>query len=130
MAQLITAAQNFTSGWVDLGSPIPAMGIMQIGFFLTVDINDSLNARIRAVGLRHDADTVDYPLPIKTVGTSSVTLEPELFEFNVDADQNLVLDVVTDDIVPYVQMQIMAGTVGGTAGQIDAADYFVSRARY
>lgn len=127
MAQLITAAQNLTASWADLGSPIPVNQYARIGLYARLDINDSLNARIRAIAMRGQADTVDYTFPISTVGTSDVKIEAEYLEFNTDADQNMIFEIITNGIAPYVQIQVQAGTVGATAGQIDEADYFLSR---
>lgn len=127
MAQLITAAQNFTASWADLGSAVNVNQYARVGLFLNLDINDSLNTRVRALAMKGLSDLNEYNFPISTVGTSDVKVEAEYIEFNVDADQKIILEVVTNGLVPYVQFQISAGTAGATPGQIDEADYTLSK---
>ena len=120
---LISAAQNLTNAWADLGGEIETTGVNEIGVFLEVDINDSANVRARALCKTALAATNEFTLPIKTVGASAVSVEAEYMELNVDADQKILLPFALSRLVPVVQIQIMAGTVGTTAGQIDSAVY-------
>ena len=94
----------------------------RLGLWLNVDINNSTNVRFRAVGKREKGDTSDYPLIITTTTASDIKVEDEYFELSVDADQLLIAEILTNNLVPYVQIQVQTGTVGATAGQIDAAD--------
>jgi len=116
-------AQNVTSNWADLGSEIRTEGYSKLGLYLNVDINDSANIRIRALAKRESAGTDEYCLPIETVSSSDVKIEDEYMEFNVDADQKVILSVQLDRLIPWVQIQVQAGTVGQTAGQIDSFYY-------
>ena len=119
---LISAPQNFTSGWVYLGEAVDMTDATRAAIYLDVDSNDTLTPRIRAVGKINSKDVTQlYPFPIKNVGASSAALEAELFEFNVDADQKMILEVETKGLVNFLQFQIQAGTVGATAGQIESA---------
>lgn len=94
----------------------------RLGLYLNLDINNTANARVRALAKLGKNDISSFLLPIKMVGASDVKVEGEYFEFNIDADQLMVLGMETEGLVPYVQLQVMAGTVGVTPGQIDAAD--------
>ncbi len=129
MTQLITSAQNFTASWADLGSAINMnqgkLGA-RVAIWLQIDINDTLNARVRALAMKGISDTLEYTFPISTVGTSDVTIEDEYFEFTDDTDRNVILEVVTNGLVPYIQFQISAGTAGASPGQIDSAYYSIS----
>lgn len=118
---LITAAQDLTNAWVDLGAEIPTARAESIALYLTLDINDSNDARVRMLTL-HTSGGTEHVLPIRTVGASDVKVEDEYIEFNDDADQSMILSWTLDGLVHYVQFQVMAGTVGSTAGQIDAAN--------
>lgn len=118
---LITTAQDLTSGWVNLGEPIDMTNFNRLGLYLNLDINSSLNARFRALGKRAKNDAEVYTLPIKTVSASDVKVESEYVEFNVDADQRMILTIATEGVVPFIQIQVQAGTVGVTPGQIDNA---------
>jgi len=115
------APQALTANWVDLGNEQYVAGARRAGLWLTLDINDSTDARVRCLAKHENAGAEEYTLSIRTVGASDVKLEPEYFEFNVDEDRLMLLSVELDGLVPYVQFQVQAGVVGATAGQIDAA---------
>lgn len=117
---LISAAQTITGSWADLGPEVGVGGAKWAGIFLNVDIDTSVNIRVRVLA-KHTEDHADeFSLPIKTVGSSVVLVEAEYFELNVDSDQKIMLSVDLDRLVPFIQVQVQAGTVGGTP-QIDAA---------
>lgn len=118
---LISTAQDLTDTWADLGAEIPTARAEFIALYLTLDINDSLNARVRMLALHTSAGT-EHVLPIRTEGASDVKVEDEYVEFNTDADQSMVLSWMLDGLVHFVQFQVMAGTVGASTGQIDAAN--------
>lgn len=115
-----SSAQAFTTSWVDLGSEINTHGVKTMGVWLKLDINDTLNPRIRALGKLTKGATDEYELMIKSVNTSVVNIEGEYYEWNVDADSNDLLQIDLDYLVPFVQLQISCGTKGSTAGEIDA----------
>jgi hypothetical protein len=50
-----------------------------------------------------------------------VQVEPRYFEFNSDSDQNMVIQAGIDNSIPYIKVQVQAGTVGASPGQIDEA---------
>lgn len=118
---MIAAAQNFTAGWVDLGFEIDCRSYTTLAIWLELDINLSNNARIRALAKHTAGGTNEYVLPIKTVSATDIKVDAEYTEFNTDADQSMVLSVELLNVVPSIQFQIQAGTVGGTAAQIDSA---------
>ena len=117
----ISAAQNFTANWVDLGSEIDCRGYSKVGIFLKVTANNSLGMRFRLVGLQATGGTDLFPLPIKVTSSTSVTVNPEYVELASNTDQNIVFSWETENLIPYAKIQIEAGTVGATAGQIATA---------
>jgi len=121
--ELVAAAspQALTNAWVDLGDELYVGGACVVGLWANLDINDSVNARVRVLAKHASAGADEYVLPIRTVGASAILVEDEYVEFNTDADQKMLLSWNLDGCVPYVQFQVMAGTVGVSAGQIDSA---------
>jgi len=114
--------QALTASWVDLGSVLFVKGACIAVLWVQLDINDSINARVRALARRESgAGALEYTLPIRTIEASVVKVRPAYFEFDTDADQNMLLVAELDGAVPYVQYQVQAGVVGSTAGQIDSA---------
>lgn len=120
---LISAAQDLTASFADLGSIVDVRGFTSIAVFLKIDINDSLNVQLQAIGRTKETATDDYLLPIKSVSLSAglVKLKAGIFEFDSDTNQLIIIEVETGNLIPFIQLQIKAGTVGASAGQIDDA---------
>lgn len=121
--QLISSPQNFTASWVNLGAEIPMFGFNTLKLFLTFDKNDSTDMRVRVLEKHESAGVEEYPGIIETLGTSVISVEPAYWELVNDVDQLIPLPYKTDGTVPYIRVQIQAGVVGTTAGQVDAAYY-------
>jgi len=119
--QLVSSAQALTGTWADLGSEYLVAGASYAGLYANLDINLSNNARVRFLAKHALAHADEFVLPIRTVSSSSVSVEAEYTEFNVDADQKVLLGVDLDGVVMVGQWQVQVGTVGGTAAQIDDA---------
>lgn len=120
---LIAAAQDFTVAWVDLGAEIPVWGRTHIGLFLDLDVNDSLDMRIKVLYKHTLAHANEYDGPVKVLSASDCKIEPIYYEFNTDVDQKIYLSIPLDGDVPFVQFQIQAGTAGATPGQVANAEY-------
>jgi hypothetical protein len=118
---LISAAQFLTGTWVHLGSEIDTRGKDTLGVWINLEINDTLNARMRALAKYESGGTDEYFLPIRTISAADVKVEDEYVEFNNDIDQEMLLSWSLDNIIPFVQLQVMAGTVGANAGRIVSA---------
>ena len=117
--KLITTPQAFTTAWVDLGDEIEMSGFSKLGVWITLDVNAANNMRIRALA-KIDADgTNEYNIPINTVGAAVIAVEPQYYEFNVDADAKYFLAVDTEGMAPYIQLQIQVGTDGGADAEVD-----------
>lgn len=123
---LTPVPQDLTAGWVRLGNAdISCAGYSKIALFFTLDINDSLNPRIRLIA-RHTASGTDHVLYIRNAATGTdVKLNPEYFEVDTDVDQSGVVSWDLDGLVTECKIEVQAGTVGATAGQIDAAAYIL-----
>jgi hypothetical protein len=119
--QLIAAPQDLTALWVDLGSEVDCRGYNTIGIWITLDINDSTDARIKVLAKHTFGGAEEYSMPISIVGATDVKITEEYMEFDVDADQLIVISCTTANIIPYIQVQVQADVVGAVAGQIDAA---------
>lgn len=118
-----SAAQAFTTSWADLGSEIQLFGYNKLAVYVKLDINNTNNPRIRLLA-KLDKDGADeYQMVDKTSNAGDVLVEAHYFEWNVDADGNfcIVFDL-EGATIPYGQLQIQCGTVGATAGEIDACE--------
>ncbi len=124
---LITAAQNFTDAWVDIGNEIDLYGYSGLTLFFTLDINDDSDLRFRVLGKHESAGTEEYLLSIKTTGAAVVAVEGLYYEFTQDSDQLIAVSISTSGELPIGQVQIMRGTNGaGVAAQVDALSYIRS----
>ena len=120
--ELTTTGQAFTASWVDLGSTVTCSGYNTIALWTILDINDTLNPRFRALAKLTAAATDEYAIPIKTISSTDTKLAAGYYEWNVDADQKTVVSVDCDNVVPFVQFQISAGTAGASPGEITSSD--------
>ncbi len=109
---LVAGAQSATGAWVDFGPELDCDTYNTIGLWLDVTINNSTDFRARALAKHTSGGADEYVLPIETVSSSDIKIEDEYVELNDDADQKVLLKVLTDNITPYVQFQIMVGAVG------------------
>lgn len=116
---LISAAQDFTGSWADLGSEIAVEGYNVLGVYLVLDANDSLDMRLRVLAKHTSSGTDEYSF-IEGTGTAN-EFDVGYYEFATNADQKVFIPIPIDNCVPYVQLQIQTGTVGSTAGQVDSA---------
>lgn len=118
---IISSAQDLTVSWAALGSQQTSGGFSSAGLYLDVDINDSENVRIRAL-VRHTTGGATFLLPIKTVASNNVKVEPEYIEFNVDSDQKMLISWDLDRVIPFIEFQVQVSAVNTTAAQIDSAN--------
>lgn len=122
---LKSTPQNFTVSWVDYGGEIGTDGHDNLSIWLNIDINDTQDARIRLLAKHTEGGADEYVFPIKTETASVVNVEDEYFEFTTDEDAKRVLSFTLDSIIPFVQVQIQAGTVGATTGQVLDSKYIL-----
>jgi len=119
---IIAAAQDFTATWLELGAEIPTSGVTHLGVWLVLTIHDSTDLRIRALAKHTSAGTDEYEIPIRVLSATDVKVQGGYIEFNVDADQKVILCVPLDGVVPFIQLQIEAGVLGvGTDAHVDSA---------
>lgn len=117
--------QSFTTSWVDYGDEIITDGHSAIALWLNIDINDTQDVRLRILA-KHTGGGDDYVFSIKTETTSIVNIEDEYYEIVTDEDAKRIVGFVLGKIVPLVQVQIQAGTIGASAGQILDSKYTLS----
>ena len=122
---LNASAQSFTDSWVDYGPEISTDGHDRISLWFNIDINDTVDAQVRLLA-KHERNGADeYTFPIETVSDSVITIKPEYVEFSEDTDGKRVISFNLDQVVPFVQVQIQAGTIGASAGQILNSKYII-----
>ena len=119
---LTAASQDFEAGWRDLGGEIPTAGCTHLGVWLELHIGtNGLDMRVRAL-LKHTiAHANEFPGQIRVLSATDIKVQPGYIECDTDADQNLLLSIPLDGHVPFVQMQVQAGTVGAPACHIVTA---------
>jgi hypothetical protein len=116
---VIDTPQTLTTSWADVGSEIACQGYNVLRFWFTVDINNSNDLQFKAIS-KHTAAGSEYNSAIKTVGASDIKIEPEYFEFNVDQDDFVMVEIEIGNATPYVQLQAKVGTLGATAADLEA----------
>jgi len=123
----ISGAFEETS-FMNIGYPIPVYGWDSATFFITVDINDSLNVNLRFLAMPSATGTAHYINHDDILYThATVSATKDCIELDVDADQNITVVIPNLYGIQYIQLQAMADTVGATPGQIDNVDVILSK---
>lgn len=106
--QLIASKQILTDAYADIGAEIDCRYYDTVGVWVNSDVNSSENVSLKALG-KHTASGADeYEIDgvsVKTLWTTGASDSKKYYEFEVDA-------------IHYLQLQVIAGTVGATAGTI------------
>ena len=119
---VISSAQTLTDTMADLGGEITTTGYNYLIIYIEIDINDSTDVQLQALSKHTSAGTDEYIDAIFTEGSSIIKVEPDYIQFNVDENKKYKL-VYRLNGADYIQLQVMAVVVGGTAGQIDSCYY-------
>lgn len=117
---MITAPQTVTAAWADIGDEIDVRDVNSIALWVDLDINSSQNVRFQILAKKASDATDWFTLPLKVNGTTETKVLPGYYEFDTDADQKLVFEVPVTDLVEYVKVQVMAGTLGATGADIES----------
>lgn len=124
---IISASQNVTTTWVDIGPELDTRGYNTLVAYVTVDINAGSGVKLKALAKTAYAGASEYDIPTKTTVTSGTTVYGHFYQFGADVDQLVALDWDVTGI-PYVQLQVMANVSGTAASpcQIDALEIIKS----
>ena len=124
--KVIQIAENqvLSGSWADLGEVIDVKDIHNIALWLKLVIGDSADVQIRVMGMPTENSSDLYKMPITEVTATKVNISPEYFEITNDADDNLVFQIDTEDLLPFLQLQIKAGTPGASPGNATAGVSF------
>jgi len=104
---VLVTEEDLTGSYADVGGEIPMEGYNRLGLFVDIDANDSEDVDLRVLGLFEsggDTYTIDG-LSVETLWSGAGSDTTFYYEFDVGT-------------LPYVQLQAVAGTVGGTAGDL------------
>jgi hypothetical protein len=124
---IIAAAQTITTAWADLGPEIALAGYTKVALWLNLTIGQANNIRVRALAKHTSAGTEEYSLPITRVEAPDgapwfLSSQAEFVEFDLDADQKAILTWDIDNVIPFVQFQVMMVTDGGTDPTVATAN--------
>lgn len=115
---LIQVPVTLTADWQDLGKAMVTKDFDLFSLWFDLDINDSVDVQVRAVAYP-TLDLADaYVFPIQTVLGSKVEVQEQYFELSLDVDQKIIIPLSISDLTPFVKIQVKAGTVGASAGQV------------
>jgi hypothetical protein len=107
-AETLVSAQDLTDAYADFGSEIDMRGFTHLSVYITTDVNDSENVTLKLLGKHTSAGTDEYELnggTTQALWTTGASDSKVHYEFDVKG-------------VAFIQLQAIAGTVGGTAGDL------------
>ena len=108
---------EITAAFAKVGYRIDTRGCSSICIWTNLDIGTSVNATLKAYAFPTKTATAAFDFPIKSVAAAKVSVEDELFEFNVDADQKVVLEIDTNKVIPFIEIHAKDDSNGD--GQLD-----------
>lgn len=123
---LLDSPQTVTGSWVDIGDEISTEGVGDIGFWIKVTINDSQNVDFRYLAKHTAAHADEYEIMVETITNGLEQEDPVIYELNRDIDQKIFHHFPLNGEIPYLQMQVKAGTVGATGATIDEVLYDIN----
>jgi len=107
-SETLVTAQDLTAAYADFGAEIDVRGYNTLGVFVVSDVNDSENVTLKALAKTTSGGTDEFELESNgsyELWTTGASDAKTYYEFEVDA-------------IPFIQLQAIAGTVGGTAGDL------------
>lgn len=108
--------QTVTNSWVDFGSEYSYDRSAIVRLYLKVTINDSSGVKLR---VRGKIGSDYYSLITKSIQVDGgIKVYADYIELGNDADQNIVIPIEIDNLIPTLQVQIMADTVGASGATI------------
>ena len=122
-----TSAQVVDSTWTDVGDLIEMWGYTKIGIWMDVIMSHSGYISIRALAKLGKDDTSEYPMSIKSIGESDISINDGELQLN-KSDLNRYLFVIdSEGVIPYLQLQIKSDVVGDTSyvDRIEVTKVFV-----
>lgn len=103
----LVTAQDLTASYADFGSEIDCRWYNRLGVWITYDVNDSENVKLKALAKYESAGSIEAEFTDneETLWTTSAS----------DGSMYIEFDIWT---IPYIQLQWIAWTVGATAGDL------------
>ena len=119
-ADLISAAQDLTGPFTDVGSEIDARTYSKGAFFVNVDINGATGVAFKLLVKHESAGTEEYALDPELWSlrdsTTSGTGGIKTLDSNVDDKYHIPFEV--NNATPYMQLQVGCPATAGTAGNL------------
>lgn len=119
---LISTPQTLTTSFADLGGEIDCKGYKTLWLWVKLTIQQSSGVQIKALAKHTASGTEEYNMPIETVSSTLISLNPQIFQLP-DASDLYVVEIKVSNACPYIQWQVKMSTDGGTDGTIDTAHY-------
>ena len=119
-SDLTSENDTLTTSWQDIGVPVDMRSYNKGAYWASVDINASSNVQWRVLFKQTSGATNEYNKLISTIASTVVTIEPEYIEQGTDSDQLYVIKFLTDNLIPFVQLQAKIGTDGGADAIIES----------
>ena len=119
---LLSSPQTVTASWVDIGAEVESGMRSDIGLWIKVTINDSANIDFR-IQAKHTSGGDEYEIMDETIVNGLEAEDPQIHELNRDIDQDVYFHIALGGEIPFLQLQVKAGTVGATGATIDEVKY-------
>ncbi len=124
--KVLDSAYTLTDTEAEFGNEINTIGVRKIVLYVTLDVNNSLNVRIRP-NFRLTTSGSNYLPALEVISATETKIQDNYFELDNDADQRQIIEIPLDGCVPFVKLSAWAGTVGVAAGSITSLEIIKHR---
>lgn len=117
----LASAQDVTDTAANVGSVIVdgVAGADKIQFMITLDANNSENVRVQLIGANNSGASTYVKATATVLGATLTTNGTQTYyELTSDANQTIAIPWTLDKLWDRVTLQVWAGTVGATAGDV------------
>lgn len=116
---LLSSAYTLTTSFANLGPVVDCRGYETIAFFIKCTVQQSTNIQFKLLAYHTYGGSEAWSIPIELVSSGLDTISTEIVKFPDSANFLYILKAKVDNVIPYLQAQVMMGTDGGTDGTID-----------
>jgi len=124
---LISAAQDLTGPFTDVGGEIDARSYNCGNLFVNVDINGATDVAFKLLVKHESGGSEEYPIDpnMWSLRDSTTTSTGGYKTLDSDVDDLYVIPFEVDNDTPYLQLQVGAPVTAGTAGNLGQLDTVV-----
>lgn len=99
---------------------IATIGLTSIAVWINYSINDSTGIVITPFASHRETEGTIYNVPTMEIHTGINKVFPKVYEMDKDSDTNIVFQITTGKLLPYIEIYARASVVGANPAVINS----------